>query len=101
MSQEMAGSNREAIVEEVAVGAISDPADETVTMIRLLQKYMTRVLHVQADDDVVAEGFFYVQQMLRSPFSLLHPRILFRVLRAKHGAPAGAKPASSVAPIPA
>lgn len=70
-------------------------------MIRLLQKYMTRVLHVQADDDVVAEGFFYVQQMLRSPFSLLHPRILFRVLRAKHGAPAGAKPASSVAPIPA
>ena len=70
-------------------------------MIRLLQKYMTKVLQTQADDDVVAEGFFYVQQMLRSPFSLLHPRILFRVLRAKQAAPAGAQPASSVAPIPA
>ena len=71
-------------------------------MVRLLQNYMTRVLQAQADDDVVAEGFFYVQQMLRSPFSLLHPRILNRVLRSKP--PVSAEAAASwtpVAPIPA
>ena len=75
---------------------------ETNPMVRLLQKYMTRVLSVQADDNIVAEGFFYVQQMLRSPFSLLHPRILFRVLRSKAGAQVGAAAAKApVTPIPA
>ena len=75
---------------------------ETNPVVRLLQKYMTKVLRAQADDDVVAEGFFYVQQMLRSPFSLLHPRILVRVLRARAGAPSAAKaPTSPVTPIPA
>ncbi len=49
---------------------------------RLMQGYFNAIIQTMADDTVVAEAFFHVQNMLRSPLSLFHPRILWRLWRA-------------------
>jgi 2-polyprenyl-6-methoxyphenol hydroxylase-like FAD-dependent oxidoreductase len=45
----------------------------------LLQWYVGRV-HERAGDDVVAQAFYQVMNMLKPPQSLFHPRIMRRVL---------------------
>lgn len=49
---------------------------------RLMQGYFNAVLAAMAKDTVVAEAFFHVQNMLASPATLFHPRILWRVWQA-------------------
>jgi 2-polyprenyl-6-methoxyphenol hydroxylase-like FAD-dependent oxidoreductase len=49
---------------------------------RLLQGYINQVIRTMAADATVAEAFFYVQNMLKSPITLFQPRILWRVWRA-------------------
>lgn len=52
---------------------------------RLMQNYFSGVLKTMADDPVVAEAFFYVQNMLKSPATILSPRIAWRVWRHERG----------------
>jgi len=49
---------------------------------RFLQGYVNRVIDTLAENRVVAEAFVQVQNMLKSPPSLFHPQILWRVWRA-------------------
>jgi hypothetical protein len=46
---------------------------------RLIQRYLDRVLRTMPHNPVVAEAFYHVQNMLKPPTSLLHPRILWHV----------------------
>jgi flavin-dependent dehydrogenase len=48
---------------------------------RLIQRYLDRVLEVAPHNPTVAEAFFHVQNMLKDPPSLMHPRILWEVLK--------------------
>lgn len=48
---------------------------------RLVQRYLDRVLRTMPHNPVVAEAFYHVQNMLKPPTSLFHPRILWQVLR--------------------
>lgn len=48
---------------------------------RLMQRYLDQVLNRMADSTMVAEAFFQVQNMLKPPTSLFHPRILWQVLK--------------------
>ncbi len=48
---------------------------------RLMQGYINRVIRCMADDTVVAEAFFHVQNMLAAPTTLFAPAIVWRVLR--------------------
>lgn len=48
---------------------------------RLLQGYMGRVLTTMGRNATVAEAFLYVQNMLKPPTSLFHPKILWQVLK--------------------
>lgn len=48
---------------------------------RLIQRYLDRVLRTMPHNPVVAEAFYHVQNMLKPPTSLFHPRILWQVLR--------------------
>lgn len=48
---------------------------------RLIQRYLDRVLRTMPHNPVVAEAFYHVQNMLKPPTSLFHPRVLWQVLR--------------------
>lgn len=49
---------------------------------RFIQRYFDQVLAVMPDNPQVAEAFFHVQNMLKPPTSLFHPRILWQVWRS-------------------
>lgn len=65
-------------------GTAGSQAPDPVT--RLVQRYLDQVLNRMPDSTVVAEAFFQVQNMLKPPTSLFHPRILWQVLKPP-GAP--------------
>ena len=48
---------------------------------RMIQRYLDKVLEVAPHNPTVAEAFFQVQNMLKGPESLLHPQILWQVLK--------------------
>jgi len=48
---------------------------------KLMQGYLDRVLSVVPHNSEVAEAFFHVQNMLKGPESLFHPKILWQVLK--------------------
>lgn len=48
-----------------------------------MQRYFGAVIRTMAEDETVAEAFFFVQNMLKSPVTLFHPFIVNRVLRAQ------------------
>lgn len=50
---------------------------------QLMQRYFGAVIRTMAEDETVAEAFFFVQNMLKSPVTLFHPFIVNRVLRAQ------------------
>jgi 2-polyprenyl-6-methoxyphenol hydroxylase-like FAD-dependent oxidoreductase len=54
---------------------------------RLIQRYLDRVLRTMPHNPVVAEAFYHVQNMLKPPTSLLHPRIVWQVLRPQPPSP--------------
>jgi len=56
-------------------GADPDPVT------RLVQRYLDQVLNRMPDSTMVAEAFFQVQNMLKPPTSLFHPKILWQVLK--------------------
>jgi 2-polyprenyl-6-methoxyphenol hydroxylase-like FAD-dependent oxidoreductase len=58
-------------------GQASDP------MTRLVQRYLDRVLATMPHSPTVAEAFLYVQNMLKPPTSLFHPKIMWQVLKPK------------------
>ena len=61
---------------------------ETDPVTRLVQRYFDQVLVAMADNGELAEAFAQVQNMLKSPATLFHPRIMWQVLRAgQHAAP--------------
>lgn len=55
---------------------------------RLIQRYLDRVLRTMPHNPVVAEAFYHVQNMLKPPTSLFHPRIVWQVLRHQQPQPA-------------
>lgn len=61
---------------------------------RLVQRYLDQVLNRMTDNTRAAEAFFQVQNMLKLPTSLFHPRILWQVLKPQ----AQRQTASVVAP---
>ncbi len=61
---------------------------KTPRVARLVQRYLDAVIHTMANDAVVAEAFFHVQNMLRPPTTLFHPRVAARVWRARRNRPA-------------
>jgi 2-polyprenyl-6-methoxyphenol hydroxylase-like FAD-dependent oxidoreductase len=64
---------------------------------RLIQRYLDRVLRTMPHNPVVAEAFYHVQNMLKPPTSLFHPRILWHVLRQQpHEPTAPAAPLAEV-----
>lgn len=62
--------------------AATEGAGELDRMTKLVQSYMNRVLHALVYDQDVAETFFNVQHMVKSPATLFHPRIVWKVLRS-------------------
>ena len=61
---------------------------ETDPVTRLVQRYFDQVLVAMTDNGELAEAFAQVQNMLKSPATLFHPRIMWQVLRAgQHAAP--------------
>ena len=69
-------------------GAKPDPVT------KLVQGYLDRVLAVAPHNPAVAEAFFQVQNMLKGPESLFHPKILWQVLK-----PQPSKRAAQPAPV--
>lgn len=63
-------------------GAQPDPVT------RLVQGYLDKVLSVAPHNPAVAEAFFHVQNMLKGPESLFHPKVLWQVLKPQSGKPA-------------
>lgn len=51
----------------------------------LLGHYITRIQRVTQQDAVVGNAFLNVMSMMKSPATLFHPRILWRVLTAVNG----------------
>ncbi|MCB0254110.1 MAG: FAD-dependent monooxygenase [Anaerolineae bacterium] len=64
---------------------------------RLIQRYFDRLLVAMADNGELAEAFSQVQNMLKPPTSLFHPRIVWQALRSgsQAGKPANSRPAMS------
>ena len=50
--------------------------------IDIINKYVSRVHRATLTDEVVCEAFLKVMSLLKSPTSLFHPRIFWRVMRA-------------------
>jgi hypothetical protein len=46
-----------------------------------VQHYLDRVLATMPYSSTVAEAFLYVQNMLKPPTSLFHPKIMWQVLK--------------------
>ena len=63
-------------------GAKPDPVT------RLVQGYLDKVLAVAPHNPAVAEAFFHVQNMLKGPESLFHPKVLWQVLKPQPSQPA-------------
>lgn len=72
-----------------AAGGRPDP------ITRLMQRYVDLVLQTMVENGEVAARFSQVQNMLCSPASLFHPRVLWQVL--KRGSTTKAAPAPSAA----
>jgi 2-polyprenyl-6-methoxyphenol hydroxylase-like FAD-dependent oxidoreductase len=53
---------------------------------RLVQRYLDQVLNTMPHNPTVAEAFYHVQNMLKPPTSLFHPKILWQVLKPQRGA---------------
>src|SRR5215203_2603003 len=51
--------------------------------IKLINKYVAHVHRATTKDEVVCDAFLKVMGLLKPPASLLHPKILWRVLSAK------------------
>ena len=51
--------------------------------IKLINKYVAQIHRATLKDEVVCEAFLKVMGLLKSPSTLFHPKILWRVLRAK------------------
>lgn len=51
--------------------------------VRLVNRYMARVLRAARDDPTVAQAFFEVGHLLSPPATLLRPAIVGRVLRGR------------------
>ena len=51
--------------------------------INLINKYVAQVHKATITDEVVSGTFLKVMALLRPPTTLFHPKILWRVLRAK------------------
>ncbi len=60
-------------------GQASDPMTHPMT--RMVQHYLDRVLATMPYSATVAEAFLYVQNMLKPPTSLFHPKIMWQVLK--------------------
>ncbi len=69
-------------------GAQPDPVT------RLVQGYLDKVLSVAPHNPAVAEAFFHVQNMLKGPESLFHPKVLWQVFK-----PQASQPAFQPAPV--
>lgn len=69
---------------------ITEGGKQPDAVTRLIQRYFDRVLAALPHNPVVAEAFFYVQNMLKPPTSLFAPSILWQVLRTKHQTSAAA-----------
>ena len=54
---------------------------------RIMQWYMNRLLAAMVDNGKVAEAFVNVQNMTASPLSMMHPSLMWQVLRhtRQHG----------------
>jgi len=50
---------------------------------RMIQNYMGKLFQVSLTDTSVSEAFFHVQQMLKPPTSLFHPKVLWKVLSTR------------------
>lgn len=72
-----------------AAGGLPDP------ITRLMQRYVDLVLQTMVENGEVAARFSQVQNMLSSPASLFHPRVLWQVL--KRDSTTKAAPAPSAA----
>jgi 2-polyprenyl-6-methoxyphenol hydroxylase-like FAD-dependent oxidoreductase len=48
----------------------------------IVNKYVTKVHRATLTDEIVCEAFLNVMSLLRSPSSLFHPRIFWRVIRS-------------------
>lgn len=57
---------------------------------RLINRYMDRVLRTMPYNTVIADAFFHVQNMLKPPTSLLHPKVMWHVFTTQ--------PSSKLAP---
>lgn len=62
---------------------VAGAAQRTSPMTRLMQRYFDRTLIAMTLDPEVAAAFSRVQNMLTSPLTLFHPRIVWRALRAR------------------
>lgn len=65
---------------------------------RMINGYMDRVVRTMAHRTAVAEAFFYVQNMLKPPTSLFHPKVIWNVLTTQLPRPA-AQNSRPLAPI--
>lgn len=67
-------------------GTQSDWMTERIN--RVLNGYLTKVIHRLPYSTVVANAFFHVQNMLKPPTTLFHPTVVWHVLKpSAHGQP--------------
>jgi 2-polyprenyl-6-methoxyphenol hydroxylase-like FAD-dependent oxidoreductase len=66
---------------------IIEGAKQSDLVTRQIHRYFNRVLSVLPYNTLVAEAFFHVQNMFKSPMSLFHPRIVWQVLRTQPPSP--------------
>jgi len=68
---------------------------------RLLNGYMERVIRTMPYSTVVADAFFQVQNMLKPPPSLFHPKVLWNVLKPGARQPQARRAISTARPVAA
>jgi flavin-dependent dehydrogenase len=68
---------------------------------RLVRRYMDRVIAAAASDEEINAAFVDVVGLLEEPTSLMHPRVVRRVLGRRHATPADALPRPAARPVPA
>jgi len=68
---------------------------------RLVRRYLDRVISAATSDEEINAAFFDVVGLLEEPTSLMHPRVVRRVLGRRHPAPPDALPRPATQPVPA